>query len=618
MTTLRLPALLSLLLAAAGLDAAAPAPVPLTVIRSVTGPDAAGVSTTELEGFLASLAARPGFAAQPARLADAAWSTPPRADGLRVSLVAVAVRDHRDLVALVWDDAGTTALATARRPCRQSAQGARRDWIDPGPGQIVINAVKELAADVGHACQPQLAPREDRRVQVTIRPWADAAAATTRIDSIADGEEPVPLEPATEATLDGGLALTFAAVGAAGFQPTTGPAPATLEIELAGATDRFAFRCTLVRDGRTTRSVQDSVPLDGLCDDLAVACRRLLVWQAAVRDAVRLGRGPVVPLAAAGGFVVVAVDGGLRSIDAATGRDRWTIPAEPKAKSRFAAIPSRTQAADEATVLRLGPGTDAVDLVAGTFTKLAPIVPASVSACDVAGVRCCMLAPDGPTLFASGQKAWQAAVPAPVTAGPALLADGLVVGCESGAIVAFTADGRERWRRETTSTPRGPIAVFDDQVVLGSREGLITCLDAADGRVAWTHAAGDIPLAPACLVPGGLLIADKSNAIRLLDPATGAIRGTYVAPSWLRHVAVVRRGDSTWVACADHRGVIRFLGLPALAPVAEIALATRPSGLAAAATMPAAWGDDAGPGDSSPALVAGSEDGWLYVLDLPR
>jgi len=594
-------------------------PRPFAVTFSTAGPDGEAVDASMLDGFVESLAARPGFAAQATARTGLLWFNPPVVkNNERLSMVAVAVGDHRDLLALMWDDKGTTIVAAARRPCRIGAKG-RRDWYGPGPYQLPENAVKELAADVGHTWKPGLARDESRRVQVNVKSWlVSASDLTAGMDALvkekkgAEAERPVA---ASTPAIDGVKALTFAALSESNLQASSEPAPITLDIELAQATDHYAFRCTLKRDGKTSTYQRRFVPRSDLYDHLVTTTRKMLVWSEGVRDAAKLGAGDIEPLAATKGIVAVNVGEHLLGIDPQSGETKWAIEAAPKTAPRYFAWPAGD---NQPGVICLFRDAGRIDLNTGKSTSIAAMVPALPAGFDLIGDQYACIRESTAALYKSAKEAWKTTLNEPLVCGPAIHGENLIVANDAGELIALKPDGKELWRQPTQLRLRGPIALLDGKLLVGSLEGALLAVSPTDGKTLWKHAARDVLLQRPVLVDGLLLIADKGDTLWLLDPKTGEARANFLAPTWIRSVRAIEHANKKWIVCVDRQGTVRFLTLPDLKVAREVRLATSPATNSLfSAELPLNWASHDDLEQKAPGLLVGSTDGWLYLLDIP-
>lgn len=586
------------------------------VTFATTGPEADSVEASLMDGFVESLNARKDITAN--TLAKSAyWMAPPKGAGDRVSLVVVAIGEHRDILALRWDDKGTTVVSAVRRQCRVGVKG-RRDWFSPGPNQIGENAVKELASDVGHAWKP--APRENPRVQVAVTGWnVTSADLTGGIDALvkekkgAEAERPVV---ASGSAIDAMKALTFAAMSEVGFSATTESSPLSLQIEVAQATDHYAIRCTLTRDGKTLKYQRRFIGKNVAYEHVVTAMRKLLVWQDSVRDASYLGAGPVDPLLATKDLVVTNVGGNLRGIEPLTGKDQWMIEAPPKSSPRYQTFASATGTG----IVGFVKSAERIDPATGKGAVFSELMPALPHAFDIQADRAAVMRDTSVGFYQGGKEVWKTAFAEPLACGPAIAGDKIIVGNEAGELIALSAEGgKEVWRRSMQVRVRGPITFLGERIIVGSMEGSLLAVSPKDGAIVWKHDARDLPLTRPVMLDGAIFFADKGNTLWLIDAGTGAPRASYTAPRWIRGAIVVEHGGKKWVACADMLGVIRFLNTTDLKLVRETNLSTSVTGgMIAASDFPLTWASHDDLEQKSPGLLVGAEDGWIYLIDLPH
>ncbi len=591
------------------------------VVWSVVGPDVQPADTAGGQGFAESLASRPGFAVTGVKTSGGVWGTPGKAGTEPVSVVNVAVGKHRDLLLFVMDDKGTTVLAGLRRECLMGRK-TRRDWAGPGPLQIPENAVRELVQDFGHLVISGLKVQEDRQVSINVAAWKAAAA------ELAGGftETPAPggkgagatqMAPGNGLAIQAVNALAIAAMSQAGAQPTTQAAAASLTIEVAQDVDHYALRYTLKRDGKSEQYVQRFIGQAELYDHIAMAARKLWAWRDGVRSAAKLGDGVAEPLSAGKGLTVMSVGGTIRGIDPVSGRDMWAaVP------PRRVVFPQAVLAqATENKVLRMGKPSEMVDVQTGRLTAISTDAPVLPWAIDLgSGSKVAMVLDGTVNLSDAGKEVWKVTYPDPLTAGPGISEKAVFAGNEAGEVVALSsADGKEIWRQPTGLRLTGPVTLVGESVVVASFEGTVVALNAGDGKERWRYGARDVLLARPVVVDGLLLLADKGNTVCLLDPKTGEAKATFTAPTWLINAAAVEHGGKKWVVCSDLAGKVRFLDVPGLKPVSEVALDAQLSKpILQAADLPTIWGSGNEIDVKAAGVLVGDRRGWVYVLNFPR
>jgi len=149
---------------------------------------------------------------------------------------------------------------------------------------------------------------------------------------------------------------------------------------------------------------------------------------------------------------------------------------------------------------------------------------------------------------------WSVALPARAVAAPTIAGDLIVVGLESGHVVAYSAkDGKEAWRVAL----RADQAIVADGTLLFVAAGdTVRALDAADGKVLWEVPSGRLT-AP-LLVQGGWLIAATAGQLIAFREIDGAkVWGHETGP---QHVRATIEGDNLYVPLDEGRLLALDLG----------------------------------------------------------
>lgn len=588
------------------------------VTSSAVGPDAPGDEKELAKQFVESLAARPGVSArlEPRQGGPDAWNSAPanRANATWVSFVTVAAGERRDFLALVFDEKGTSVIGAAHRPAKSSQRG-RRDWYGPGLNQIPENAVKELAADVAHLVTKS---RDDRRIKVESIPWTTIAKdAAVGLDSALKDKpaDASALEAGRAPMVDAVRVLAIAALVKSGYQPTLGDAGAALRVEVGQAVDHLVLRITLTRGEEKSKCHRLHVSQQVAFENLTVACRRLLVWRGAVRDAAWLGDGPAEPLLASTGLVVGQVGLTLSALDPLTAETKWTL--EPALKSQPQFFVWRE---NPLSVYRGLAKLDRVDSSSGKTTVVADAVRAFPWSIDIApDGRVCVGGEALVSVHRDGKEAWRVKLDTPLAAGPVMAGDRVLCATESGEMLALAiADGREIFRKSSVFRLHGPMTLAKDRVIAGSLDGKVRAIAIADGAAAWEHEAKDILLERPRLIDGHLLIADKGNTVWLIDAATGAAKASFGSTTWLRGVLPIEAAGKKFIVVADLRGGVTFLSVPDLKPVRTVELGAKLNhAIAFAPEMFLSWGAHDELEKKAPTVIVGDAEGWLYLLDVP-
>jgi outer membrane protein assembly factor BamB len=167
---------------------------------------------------------------------------------------------------------------------------------------------------------------------------------------------------------------------------------------------------------------------------------------------------------------------------------------------------------------------------------------------------------------------WSVALPARAIASPTIAGDVIVVGLQSGHVVAYSAkDGKEAWRVPM----RADQAIVADQTLLFVAAGeTIHALDAGDGRGLWEAPSGTVT-AP-LLVQGGWVIAASAGQLSAFREIDGAKIWSHESPP--QHVKPAIEGDNLYVPLDDGRllaldvktGAERWQRFPAKGTLSEV------------------------------------------------
>jgi len=601
------------------LHAGEPSDAEHTVVVSYTtlGPEVGASVRADVE-FAASVDARPGFGAACAERKARSWHVPPPGVEPKqwVSVVEVGFRTRRDWLAFVFDGPSGSAALGVRRPAREVMGKVPA----PGEYQLSMNAIKELAADFGHAYAARPEAKAGSVISVSVKPWkGEAAGGKGGLFEVEENEDEGlgtmtggPMGEAQQSDLDGFQALGFGAACAVGWHPTAAKAERKLLLEVARGVNTYSVRATFTAGGRTLKAVKTHFPAEDVYVNLVRICLRLS-RPGEVLDAHRMGAGGLQVLAWNDGQLVVNRSGTLAAYDPANGKELWSIPRPERGQYLYASHPGPQ---GEAVVYRYDRGMQrtAPD---GSLQAIADMSPAAAWAFQtMPNGDLIVLAGNSVCRYAKGEKAWTSESKSALSAGPALAADRVVVGDEAGQVVCLALDdGRELWRVTLKEPLSGGLVACGEAVIGASDCGTIFALKSADGSFAWSAGTGDVLLAAVAEVNGHLLVASKDNVVQLLDPATGERKAGHTFDTWLLGVAPAGRH----VVCTDLRGTVTFLSADDLRPVRRIALPARPgASILYAPAFPERWGGAEGMiVEQKPAVLVADEEGFMYVLSLP-
>jgi len=535
--------------------------------------------------------------------------------------VAAGFRTRRDWVAFVFDGPdGSVSLAVRRPATSVPPKGLRPDEIMPGEGQVSVNAVRELAADLGRAFPLRREGRQRTKVRIIVSPGKAARGAAG--DDEGEGADEPPgagdvSDDIAKKDIEGVTALATAAAWAAGWQPAFGPAEHALTVRLARGIQSYSVDVSLTGGGTDARFRKRAVPADALYPNLAAVCLKLRLGDS-LADFARVTGGEARVLAASAEEVVVAADGSLKSWNPVTGESQWQIPRPERGEFRYV---TRRAANGESAVYRLGGGIQRVG-ERGSLTAVSSADSDSSWGFAVAPDGCAAVAV-GPDLVVlrDGAEAGRSHHAVELTCGPAFAKDRILAGTAAGEIVCVSAaDLHAVWRRDIGQKLTGPLTVTGDLALAATAGGTLVAVRTDDGSVAWKADIGDVLLVPPERLGDRLLVAAKSNRLVALRPDTGEQVAAWQAKTWLLDAVVVPAGAGGCVACADLAGDIVFLDGEGLRPTRTVELgADLTPGMALAEKFPTNWGGKGGLiYEEAPAVLVPDRQGFLYIVPVPR
>jgi len=268
-------------------------------------------------------------------------------------------------------------------------------------------------------------------------------------------------------------------------------------------------------------------PLEGKAASPAPAPAAPSVWSVELETPVWAGLAH-----AAGSLYVGGEDGVLRRLEAATGRQEWSVPLGGAIRSRPVVVGERVHVFSDDGELH------------------------ALATADGAAVWRARLTPGGVARTPPGHEGSRydhyASAVTPSR-------DALFVGLHQGGVAALDpATGDERWRFDlgdaVTSTP----SLAGGRLYFGSFDGHVYALDAGTGALLWSRdTGGAVPSSP--LVTAGLVVVgSRSYDLLGLDAATGEPVWTlYNWFSWVESSAV-EAGGVAYVGTSDAQRVIAF------------------------------------------------------------
>lgn len=262
-----------------------------------------------------------------------------------------------------------------------------------------------------------------------------------------------------------------------------------------------------------------------------------------------LRTAPVV----SGGVVFVVVADSLRAIEAASGRDRWSVeiaagPIRPTAHGGWIVVPSSTALA----ALRTVDGSVVWQRALGASVA----VPAVIE-----GDRVFVALSDGRLMglnLATGETIWTVWL---VSAPTGLLAgNGLVYfGAADGKLSAFTQDrGILEWDYALGSEPIDSPVTDGTRVYLASRDLSVWALDARKGNLRWHLPVAARPAVSPWLDDPSLVVALITGEVDVVDVRTGKTSSTLPAPAPVAVVLVDFPARLQAVTAPDRGTLVRL------------------------------------------------------------
>jgi outer membrane protein assembly factor BamB len=188
-----------------------------------------------------------------------------------------------------------------------------------------------------------------------------------------------------------------------------------------------------------------------------------------------------------GGLVYVAMTGGLRAFDAASGRVVWqrTLPAPASAPPYW----------DTGWLL------------------------VSVEGGDLAAFRA-----------SDGELVWQAPLGAAAAVAPVPALDALFLGLADGRVVSLDlASGRQNWARQLDGPATG-LRALDDQLLVGTSARAMFSLDLQNGRTRWRWRVGGPVVGAAAADDAHVYFVAFDHLLRAVDRGSGNLRWRQALP----------------------------------------------------------------------------------------
>jgi len=230
-----------------------------------------------------------------------------------------------------------------------------------------------------------------------------------------------------------------------------------------------------------------------------------------------------------------------------------------------------------------------------------------------------------PVLSHFGGVAWWAPTDGPVRASPTIRGAVVYIGSSDGSVYAFAlADGSVHWRARVGAPVSSTVALTGALAIVQSDDGSVHALSLADGSERWVHRGGAAaPLAwgfengdyftssPVALGEDAVIVGGRDGRLVALDAATGRERWRYDAGAQIWGSLAV--GDGT-VVVGDQRGRVHAVDAGTGRPLWRFRAA-------ADSLRSSNFGYDRQTIQSSPAVAGqtvllGARDGFLYAINL--
>lgn len=119
---------------------------------------------------------------------------------------------------------------------------------------------------------------------------------------------------------------------------------------------------------------------------------------------------------------------------------------------------------------------------------------------------------------------WAVEIPLQVRATPEVWEDMVYASLRSGEVVAVSLrDGSTVWRVGTSGIARGGVGLHGGNVVFGTDQGKVTCVDSVTGTPRWDQDVGDAVVCRPAFDGEKVYVAGQSGTVYALQLATGSV-----------------------------------------------------------------------------------------------
>jgi outer membrane protein assembly factor BamB len=223
------------------------------------------------------------------------------------------------------------------------------------------------------------------------------------------------------------------------------------------------------------------------------------------------------------GGVVFALHGAaLRALDTGTGADRWATVLDAPPILPLAAAGERLLIAIESGELlavHAASGVTAWRQPLPVAPRFAPVTQGTTAYVTLSDNRLLALS------LADGSILWERPVPGTLSP-PAVVGDRVYVGSTDNALHAFDAvNGRPRWRMPGGGDVLGA-APADDRIFYVSLDNIVRALNQGNGNQRWREETGTRPTFPPLAFGGLVVVPGVAPAATVFNARTGAQIGT--------------------------------------------------------------------------------------------
>lgn len=350
--------------------------------------------------------------------------------------------------------------------------------------------------------------------------------------------------------------------------------------------------------------------------------RSLLFWKGAVLDSFRIANGPALPVGLArdgeGKATVLFFE--PQSMTARlprTGKAVWDItrPADKKGNWSFAQkiFPDGSQR----FYFSSRGFREEIDPATGRMTEL-PVIMKDPHQLAARGKFLATAAKNTVQLFRDGKEAWQHKSNFPITAGPVITGDSIIVATGMGTVMALDLEsGKEAWRTDIDTPLLNPLTASDGLLLGCTQAGSVHAFDPATGNSKWTLDVGDTLMQEPQFAGGLVLLAVGRNFILAVDAETGKVVARTSWPTRLTAAKVVAVEKNPGVLCLDESRMVTSLSWPGLEIKTQLELPHKPTpAILECPSLELPWAGMDELAEAEHVALVCDEKGFAYMLGL--